>query len=189
MEKETTVLVKGTYDELHNNLNKQGFKIIDEYQLDDIYMAPKELNFSDLKPLDILKSCILIRNVDDKKKKIMYKYKKYADNGDIIEQNKVQCDISNVYDAKVLFESINYIQLFEIKNHSYVYANNKFEITVQLVNNKYIFIEMEDKNESTNKYYSTIEEMIKDFKTIYINYDESSYFDGFIEQSAFMPFF
>ena len=46
-----------------------------------------------------------------------------------------------------------------------LYANNKSELVVQLVNNEYIFIEMEDKCEHIDKIYNSIEEMINDLNS------------------------
>lgn len=174
-EKEITVLINSTYNDLHQHLLKNNFKIIDEYQLDDIYMVPKDIVIKKLNALEVLKHCILLRNIDGDQK-ITYKYKEYSENKDIIKQGKVQCNITDVEDAKKLFEAINYTKLIEIKDRNIVYSNNIFEIVVQLVNDKYIFIEMEDNNESTNKFYESIEDMIKDFETINIDYDKTNYF-------------
>lgn len=41
-----------------------------------------------MKSLDILKKCVLVRDIVGILKQLLYKYKKYDNNGDIIEQRK-----------------------------------------------------------------------------------------------------
>lgn len=176
IEKEITVLVKDNYEKLHNDLIKQGFKIITKFKLYDIYIMFKDINIENKSTLDILKKCLIIRNNDNLKKTLLYKYKQYDKNEAIVEEGKIECNIDDIEKAKNLFKAIGFISLFEIQNQSYVYCNNFLEIVVQLVNNKYIFIEMEDQNRTTKKYYTSIDEMVEDFKTLKINYDKTNYF-------------
>ena len=42
------------------------------------------------------------------KKELLYKYKKYASNGDILEQGKVECPVTDIDKAVKFMESINY---------------------------------------------------------------------------------
>ena len=72
-------------------------------------------------------------------------------------------------------ESINYKILFRLKDKIIVYSNGIYEIAVQLVNDKYLFIEMEDSSE-TGKSFNSIEEMINEFSKLDIDYDRSNYF-------------
>ncbi len=176
METEITVKVTSTYEELHNLLISQGLKILDDYQLDDIYVVPKDLDIYNTDELEVLKHCVLIRDVANKDKKLVYKYKKYKDNGDIIEQGKTQCKIEDIDQALNFMKAINYIELFKINDHVIVYGNKESELCVQLVNDKYIFIEIEEDCHHTDRKYTSIEEMINDLEKYNIEYDKSDYY-------------
>ena len=176
METEITVLVTGTYDELIAALNKHNFKIKEEYDLNDIYMIDRNLDISKLKALDILKECILVRDIVGIKKVLLYKYKKYADNGDILEQGKVECPISDINKAVSFMEAINYKELFRIFDKCIVFANEETELVVQLVKDDYIFIEMESVCEHINKKYDSVDELKEIISKYNLPIDNSNYF-------------
>jgi len=66
--------------------------------------------------------------------------------------------------------------LFNINDKCIVYANNKTELIVQLVNDEYIFIEMEDECEYINKKYNSVEELKSDLKGYNLPVDYSNFF-------------
>lgn len=176
LENEITVEVTTTYEKLHKQLIENGFVIKDEYFLDDWYMAPKDIDFDNLSDLEIIKNCILVRNVIGKNKVLVYKYKEYDNNGDIIRQGKIECPVKSISKAIDFMESINYRKLFNIKDKCIVYANGIDELAVQLVNDKYIFIEIEDECDHINKRYKSIDEMKRVLDIYDISYDNSNYF-------------
>jgi hypothetical protein len=53
-EREITVLVKTDYETLKKELKKNDFQIVEEYELNDIYMIDKNIEISKLSSLDIL---------------------------------------------------------------------------------------------------------------------------------------
>lgn len=55
---------------------------------------------------------------------------------------------------------INYKKLFRIFDKCIVFANDKTELVVQLVNDRYIFIEMESVGSYINRKYININEML-----------------------------
>ena len=73
-------------------------------------------------------------------------------------------------------ESINYKPLFEIHDKCIVFANEESELIVQLVNDKYIFIEMESECKHINKKYNSIEELKEDINRYNLPIDNSTYF-------------
>ena len=77
---EITVSVNSDYETLEKELKKNGFKIMEEYQLNDVYMLDEKTDLSKLSNLDILQQCVLVREIVGIKKVLLYKYKKYADN-------------------------------------------------------------------------------------------------------------
>lgn len=176
LETEITVLVNSDYETLKRQLEKENFKIVDEYELNDIYMINKNINLDELSNLEILKKCILVRDIVDIKKVLLYKYKKYSDNGDILEQGKVECPITDVDKAVNFMESIDYKVLFKIYDKCIVYTNGETELVVQLVNNEYIFIEMEAECSNIDRVYKDIDELKEDINRYNLPIDKSNYF-------------
>jgi len=175
-ENEITVLIENDYKSLHNILTNNGFVIKDKYIANDIYMIDKIIDIYNLDKLEILKNCILVRDLVGMRKELLYKYKKFDAKGNILEQRKVSCPILDIDKAVSFMEQINYIKIFEINDKCIDYSNGKTELTIQLVNDKYIFIEMEDKQRFGNKEYSTIEEMIEEFDSYNLPYKKGNYF-------------
>jgi len=176
-ENEITVEVDTSLENLKEILKENDFTIKEEYDLIDIYMVKND-RLSD-NHLETLKNCLLIRNIitDNKNiKTITYKYKEYNDLKEIIKQGKVDCYIESIEEGKKLLEVIGYNKLMEIKDHLIVYANNKTEFAVQLVNNKHIYIEMEEKCNHINRSYTSVEEMINDLKQYNIPIKNDDYF-------------
>lgn len=176
METEITVLVKSDYNTLKRILKENEFQKKEEYELEDTYMIDNNIDLSKLSKLEILQKCILVRNIVNIKKELLYKYKKYAPNGDIIEQGKVECPVLDIDKAIDFMKSINYKKLFKIYDKCIVYANKETELIVQLVNDKYIFIEMEDNCEYINRHYNSVEELKEDLNRYQLPIDTSNYF-------------
>ncbi len=175
-ETEITVLVTADLETLTKELEYYNFTEKETYIVKDIYLIDKTIDISNMDNLNILKKCVLVREVVGIEKELLYKYKKYDDNGDILEQGKVKCPIINVSKAIEFMKAINYKELFNIYNKSIVFANDKTELVVQLVNNKYIFIEMESKCEYIDREYNTIDEMKDDLNSYNLSIDKSSFF-------------
>lgn len=176
METEITVLVKSDYEVLKRELEKNEFQIKEKYELKDVYMIDKDIDLSKLSKLEILKKCILVRDIVNIKKELLYKYKKYDVNGDILEQGKVECPVIDIEKAIGFMESINYKKLFNIYDRCIVYANKETELVVQLVNDKYIFIEMESECEHIKRKYNSVEELKNDINRYNLPIDNSNYF-------------
>ena len=176
METEISVLVKADYETLQKELKKNNFLLKEEYVVNDIYMIDETFDISNMSYLDILKKCILVRDIVGFEKVLLYKYKKYAENGDILEQGKVRCPITDVDKAAKFMEAIHYKRLFDISDKCIVYANDKSELVVQLVNDKYIFIEMESTGDYIDREYKDVEEMKSDLLSYNLSIDESNFF-------------
>lgn len=172
METEITVLVKSDYKTLQKELEEKGFQIDEEYILNDVYMLDERIDISNMSYLEILKNCILIRNIIGFEMELLYKYKKYDTKGDILEQGKVKCPITDVEMAVKFMETIHYKRMFDINDDCIVYTNGKNKLAVQLVNDKYIFIEMEsDENNGIS-----VDEMKSDLLSYNLPIDESNFF-------------
>lgn len=175
-ENEITVQVTCNYEELHSLLIKQGFKIIEKYTIIDEYLISKDYDLKNKNSLDILKECVIVRYIENPLKELLYKYKEYSNNGDIIKQAKVSCKVNDIKEASNFMKTIGYKELIHIQNNSVVYTNDKIELAVQLVNDKYIFIELEDKSEYLNKTYSSIEEMKEEINLYNLPIVKDKYF-------------
>ncbi len=177
-ENEITVETVCSLQELNNLLEKLEFKVMEEYDVFDIYMLDKNYNNTENK-LELLKHSILIRDIvgkDEETKKITYKYKEYNEKEEIVKQGKIDCEILDIEEAKNLFEALNYKELIRINDHIIVYSNNIDELAVQVVNNKHIYIEIEEKCNYINKKYNSLDEMKNVVSKYKIPIKEENYF-------------
>ena len=175
-ENEITVKVNTTYDKLHDILLKNNFIIKEEYTVKDTYMINKEINITELNDLEVLKQCILVRDVVDIEKSLVYKNKEYDSEGNIIKQSKIKCPILDTDKGIKFMEEINYIKLFNIIDKCIVYVNNDNELVVELVNDKYVLIELESNPEYINKKYTCYLDMIKELNSYNLPIDKTNYF-------------
>lgn len=175
-ENEITVKVNTTYDKLHDILLKNNFIIKEEYTVKDTYMINKEINITKLNDLEVLKKCILVRDVVDIEKSLVYKNKEYDSEGNIIKQSKIKCPILDIDKGIKFMEEINYIKLFNIIDKCIVYVNNDNELVVELVNDKYILIELESNPEYINKKYTCYLDMINELNSYNLPIDKTNYF-------------
>lgn len=110
----------------------------------------------------MLNKCVLIRHIieDNKENKLLtYKYKEYNKNKEITKQGKINIKVDDIDNSKLLFEKLGFEELIKIYDKLYVYATDRDELVVQSVNNKHIYIEIEDKCHYANRFYNSIDEM------------------------------
>lgn len=161
-ENEITVEVDTNLENLIVLLNSKDFKLKETYDLNDIYLINK--NDKENNYLSMLNKCVLIRNIIEKNKEtklLTYKYKEYNNKKEITKQGKINITIDDIDNTKLLFEKLNFEELIKINDHMLVYATDKDELVIQNVNNKHIYIEIEDKCNYANRIYSSIDEMKK----------------------------
>lgn len=176
MEDEITVKVTSDYETLHNELVKNGFKLLEEYDLDDTYLINKDIDINNMDNYEILKKCALIREVGENKKTLTYKYKEFNEDGSIKKQGKVDCPITDAVQALYFMKAINYRELFKIHDHIIVYVKEDCELAVQLVNDEYIFIEMESSSDHIDRVYNSVDELKEELDSYNLSYDKSDYF-------------
>ena len=159
-ENEITVEVTTSLDELIKSLEDKGFELKEKYDLNDIYLINKNDEEKDY--LSMLNKCVLIRDIIEETKEnkmLTYKYKEYNDNKEITKQGKIKVKIDDIDNAKLLLEKLNFEELIRINDHLYVYATDKDELIIQDVNDKHIYIEIEDKCGYADRFYNSIDEM------------------------------
>ncbi len=159
-ESEITVEVNTNMNDLIKILESKGFKLKEAYNLNDIYLINKRDKNNDY--LQVLNKCVLIRHIieDNKENKLLtYKYKEYNKNKEITKQGKINIKVDDIDNSKLLFEKLGFEELIKIYDKLYVYATDRDELVVQSVNNKHIYIEIEDKCHYANRVYNSIDEM------------------------------
>lgn len=159
-ENEITVEVNTNMNDLIKILESKGFKLKEAYNLNDIYLINKKDKNNDY--LQVLNKCVLIRHIieDDKENKLLtYKYKEYNKNKEITKQEKINVKVDDIDNSKLLLEKLGFEELIKIYDKLYVYATDRDELVVQSVNNKHIYIEIEDKCHYANRIYNSVDEM------------------------------
>lgn len=159
-ENEITVEVNTNMNDLIKILESKGFKLKEAYNLNDIYLINKRDKNNDY--LQVLNKCVLIRHIieDDKENKLLtYKYKEYNKNKEITKQGKINVKVDDIDNSKLLFEKLGFEELIKIYDKLYVYATDRDELVVQSVNNKHIYVEIEDKCHYANRIYNSVDEM------------------------------
>ena len=151
---EITVRLDENMQSAISKLENQGFKKIRESEIDDIYMTSKlkELNKDNIQT--ILKKSVLLRNLklENKEiKKITYKNKEIDKNGDIISEQKINLDCSDLEKAKDLFEHLEFEELIRVRYKVTVYGKCKVEYAFQNVENLGVLIEYENMNDFEGK--------------------------------------
>lgn len=176
---EITVRLNEDMQSAIRKLEMQGFKKIRESEIDDVYMTSKLKELKKDNIQNILKKSVLLRNLklENKEiKKITYKNKEIDKSGDIISEQKINLECSDLERAKDLFEHLEFEELIKVRYKVVVYRKEKVEYAFQDVENLGILIEYENIEDFEGK---TLEEinyaknnMLKEIKNTGINLTE-----------------
>lgn len=173
-EKEICLKSNVSFEEIKNIMFDIGFKVQEDFQMNDIYMINKDVDISlDNKDI-IFKDNILVRETVGKRTLLVNKIKKLDDNGVVIGERKVKCPIADSLSGYNFLCSIGYKKVFELKNHNLLVTNGVNEIYIQDVEGLGTYIEMEQKNlllKNTNG--DTIEELVNTIKKYNLPLDYS----------------
>lgn len=175
-ENEITVKVMCTKNELIKHLTDNGFKKCREFTLDDYYFIPKDLDLEKMTTREIISKAVIIRyivNEENVVQKITFKIKDIADNGDIINQQAISCDIYKIEDAKKLFKAIGYNEIMNIKEDDVTYSKDGFELAIKDIKNGDILIEIETES---NTEWDTIEKIKARISEINLPIEQEKYF-------------
>ena len=175
---EITVKIKGNLKEFYKIIESKNFKIIDEFSMNDSYFIPEKLKLSEMSTREIFSNAILIRDIRDKisgeiVKKITFKIKQFDEDGNIVNQSAINCNVYEVEEAKKLFEAIRYKQIMNIYEEDIVYEKDGFQLAIKDIKNGEKLIEVEtEKSEELN----TIDKLIKKINEINIPIYTDNYF-------------
>ena len=172
-ENEITVKIKGSLENLNKILKEKGLKITNKFTIDDTYFVPETLNLEQMKTREILSKAILVRKFVGKRttQKITFKIKKFDENGNILSQESVNCDVLEIEDAKQLLKAIGYREIMNIKEEDKEYEKDGFQLIVKDIKNGDNLIEVE-----TNNSYNTIEKLIQEINELEIPIYKDNYF-------------
>ena len=180
-ENEITMKVNCGIKELCKILEDKGFKVVDRFTMNDIFMVPNTLKtkIKDLTSREILKDAILIRDIENqfkgsRNKKITFKKKEFNKNGDILSQESINCDILNIDEAVNLFKAINYYRIMNIIEKDIVYEKDNFEIAIKDIENGDNLIEVETISNNSNM--DTIEKLKTQIINLQIPVDTRNFF-------------
>lgn len=175
---EITVKIKGNLKEFYKIIERKNFKIVDKFSMNDSYFIPEKLKLSEMSTREILSNAILIRDIRDKisgetVKKITFKIKQFDEDGNIVNQSAINCNVYEVEEAKKLFEAIGYKQIMNIYEEDIVYEKDGFQLAIKDIKNGEKLIEVEtEKSEELN----TIDKLIKKINEINIPIYTDNYF-------------
>ena len=180
-ENEITMKVNCGINELYRILEDKGFKVVDRFTMSDIFMIPNNLKtkIKDLTSREILKDAILIRDIENQLKeneikKITFKKKEFDKNGNILNQESINCDIFNIDEAVNFFQAINYYKIMKIIEKDIVYGKEDFEIAIKDIENGDNLIEVETVSKNDN--IDTIEKLKTQIINLQIPVDTSNFF-------------
>ncbi len=175
-ENEITVKVECSKDELLKCLKDNGFSKGRMFSLDDYFYISKNLDIENMTTREIVSKAVILRYiVSDNKisQKITYKIKEIDDNGDIINQKAINCEVLDINEAKKLFETLGYYQIMNIKENDEVYSKNGFELAIKYIEKGDILIEVETEE---NTDWDTIDKIKNIILKINIPIKKDEYF-------------
>ena len=176
---EITVRLSEGMQSAIKKLELQGFKKIRKSEIDDIYMTSKLRELNKYNIQDILKKCVLLRKIkieSNEIKKITYKNKEFDDKGNVISEQKINLDCSDLEKAKKLFKYLEFEELIRVKYKVVVYSKDKVEYAFQDVENLGTLIEYENtenfEGKSLDEINKTKNNMFNEIKNTGINITE-----------------
>ena len=184
MSNEITLKLDCSIIVIEKNIKNKGFQLIDKFELEDIYYIKKNIDIMKSIPREVLKSYILIRKIKQYESdkfinyqniiNITYKKKNIAKNGDIINQEKIDCEIKDIEQGEKLLKAIGYKEIMTIKEKDIVYGKEEFNIAVKSLLDGDNLIEIETVDD--NKELDTVKKLKQKIRELDIPIDESDFF-------------
>lgn len=179
MSNEITVKLNTSIQEFSKILENNNFSISKQYILDDTYFIPDGITLEKMTCREILKKTILIRVITDSntKEKIIkftIKDKQIAAEGQILSQNKIDCEILNAEDGRKFLEKLGYYEILHIKENDIVYKKDNLEIAIKDLENGDDLIEIETIEDDPE--INTIDKIMKKLDNLKLPIDSSNYF-------------
>ena len=179
MSNEITVKLNTSIQDFCKILEAKKFSIVKSYFLDDTYFVPNSLEVEGMTCREILKKAILIRvitdsNTKEKVIKFTIKDKQIAAEGQILSQNKIDCEILSAEDGRKFLEKLGYYEILHIKENDIVYKKDNLEIAIKDIENGDNLLEIETTEGDFE--LDTIDKIIKKLDSLDLPVDTSNYF-------------
>ena len=179
---EITLKIKGNLDEFYSDIENKKFKIVHEFSMDDTYFVPKILNLKEISTREILSKAVLVRKIIGKtsgkvSQKITFKIKEFDTDGNILNQDSINCEVLDIQSAKKLLKAIGYKEIMNIQEDDRVYENAGFRFAVKDIRNGDNLIEAEI---GENEDVDTVEELVEEVA----NFKIPVYLDNYIVKKA-----
>lgn len=172
-ETEITVEVLDNLDNLTKMLKEKGFVLESEFDMIDHYFSKHSTEMlKTLEYKDIINQSFLVRELTKNDyKSLLFKSKVFDEDGNVIAEEKVKCNIDSIENAVKIFNLAGLNNWLKIKQHLLVFENDKFGFAIQVVDGLGTFIEYEE-TESIKHLpeQEKINSMLADLKSLGINF-------------------
>lgn len=169
---EITVKVNVSIKEMEKILIDKGFKLSDKFTCEDNYFIPKDMDIKSETIRDIIKKAIIIRQVGNDKV-LVFKKKNINENGDILEQEKFECDILDIEKAKRFLEAIGYKNIMNIFEEDVCYSKDGLGLALKNIKNGDNLMEVETEDIEG---FRTIKELKEKLLKLNLPIDTSNFF-------------
>ena len=153
---EITCEVFETVEKIKNTLLEKGFKYIESFTLDDIYMYNKDNNQFFIKDGKI-SDTLIIRNVSEDDKKIVCKKRNYDNDGLEISTDKIVLKVKDIDASEKLLNILGYERYLRMIDTNYMYESENYIAYIQEIKDLGIFLELELKDTNND---STVYDLI-----------------------------
>lgn len=145
---EITYEIYNSLKESQQILIKQGFTLVEEFQMLDRYFSliPSE-HISRTPFQDVIKNSFLVRKVSIDNKwhtELIYKNKEFDKKGNVVSEEKVKTYIDNFEKTINILSSANFKPWAILNSINYVYKKDNNELVLQQVEDLGTFIEIEE---------------------------------------------
>lgn len=155
---EITFKVPYSKEKIVTILKEHGFNCVGNYRLDDYYMIPSDLDIQNSSPREIVAKSVIVRHIEHSDGRdenyITTKEKIINDKDEIVFQRITNFETYNIEDAKILLETLGYMEIINIKENGESYGNEELDIAIKDVEGLGIIIEIEN-----NGQYKNIDEL------------------------------
>ncbi len=164
---EITCEVFDNIDKIKSVLLENGFRFIEVFTLDDIYMYDKKDNRFFIKDGKI-SDTLIIRNVGEDNKKIVCKKRNYNAQGMEISTDKTVLKVKDIEESEKLLNALGYERYLRMIDTNYMFENDKYVAYIQEIKDLGVFLEVEIKNTEDGE-EKTILDLIEYVKNIGLN--------------------
>ena len=149
---EITTRIKDSLEKTLRILQNQGFKIKEKYLMKDIYLSERVKELKKTNILDILSSCVLLREIieeDNNIRYLVYKDKVY-DSSRVISEDRIKVIVDNLDNVSKIFNKLGFSKLVQLQQDMTIVSNGKIELCLQDVSGLGLMLEYENNKDFTN---------------------------------------